>query len=147
MLENQKLPDWKLTSLDETTPPNLSELKGKPILILFFNLGCPNCKSRAFPVAKKLADDYPDLQVVGIHTRFEGPEYSSRQIEEIKLVYQLNFPVWVDQGHQTFDLYEAGGTPHWTLINAEGMVMRNLFGSMPNTLQRLDYAMIELFEN
>jgi len=53
----------------------------------------------------------------------------------------------LDQGHQTWSAYDAGRTPHWVLINANGEIEKSIFGSMPNSLQRLDYSLIELFEN
>ncbi len=45
----------------------------------------------------------------------------------------------------TFLRYEAGGTPHWVLIDTEGIIRKSIFGSMDGARQRLDYALEELF--
>ncbi len=84
---------------------------------------------------------------MGIHTRFEGPKYSLGQIKEIRQLLKIDYPFFVDQGMKTYATYEAEGTPHWTLLDATGIVYRNIFGSMPNALQRLDYALMELGES
>ena len=46
----------------------------------------------------------------------------------------------------TFRRYEAGGTPHWVLIDADGVIRKSIFGSMDGARQRLDYALEELFQ-
>jgi hypothetical protein len=53
--------------------------------------------------------------------------------------------VFVDDGDATFRAYEAEGTPHWVLINADGTIRKSVFGSMAGSLQRLNYALQELF--
>lgn len=140
------MPPWKLQAGRKHPVPELEDFIGSPILILFYSIGCPGCKARALPFARQANQDFPDLQVIGIHTRFEGPEYSRAQVEGISQVYNLTFPVFLDQGHETYDLFGAEGTPHWILANERGELVKSLFGSMPNTLQRLDFSLQELFE-
>jgi peroxiredoxin len=141
----QTLPDWSLSSLTEgEAVPAFEDWNGSPRLLLFYSIGCPGCKARALPFARNLQADWAEGRVIGIHTRFEGPEYSPRQVEEINQVYRLNFPVFLDKGHQTYDLYGAEGTPHWLLVDSEGRLLKSLFGSMPNTLQRVDLSIQEL---
>ena len=41
------LPSWNLTTLTGEPAPTLESLRGQPVLIMFWNLGCPGCKSRA----------------------------------------------------------------------------------------------------
>ncbi len=139
-----QLPEWEIRTLNGGTPPRLASFANKPVLLLLYSIGCPGCKARALPFARDLQRNWPYGQVIGVHTRFEGPEYSDRQIEEIKEVYQVHFPVFVDEGHATFDLFEAEGTPHWLLAGRDGRLLKSMFGSMPNTLQRLDLSVQEL---
>ena len=147
MLENQPLPPWSLTTLDGSPAPAPEAFLGKPLLILIFNVGCLGCLGRALPFSLKLLDAYPDLQVIAIHTHTPGPDYPPARIEAVKKANHLPYPVYLDQGHETYDRYRAEGTPHWVLLDAEGKVRRSIWGSMANAQQRLDYALAELFED
>ena len=142
-----KAPSWNLKSLKDSEVPALKNYRGGALLLLFFNIGCPSCLGRAVPKALKLKQEFPDLQILGIHTRFEGREYPAEQIQLNLNRLKVDFPVVVDQGHETWSAYDAGGTPHWVLINKNGEIEKSIFGSMPNSIQRLDYSLIELFEN
>ena len=90
--------------------------------------------------------EYQDkINVLGIHSNVEGPEYSDADIiETLKSLY-ARFPFFKDAGFATtFHDYQAAGTPHWILVNKDGIVIRSIFGSDPNrALLRLDYAMAE----
>lgn len=141
-----ELPEWQVETLDGAPPPSFLSFNGSPMVLLFYSVGCPGCKARALPFARELSKRWPGGQVIGIHTRFEGPEYSAKQVQEINQVYQVGFPVYLDKDHATFDLYQAEGTPHWLLIDKEGRLLKSMFGSMPNTLQRLDLSVEELEE-
>ena len=127
----------------------MEDYKGKPLLILFFNLGCPGCKGRALPFANRIVVENGDnIGVVGIHTRFEGPEYKLEDFQKAKEDYFIRWPIYKDDGQaNTFHKYEAGGTPHWLLLNEEGKLEYSIFGSDPNNaLLRLDLRINELLE-
>ena len=150
MIELEKqLPNWELETIFGDNVPNIKVFKGKPLLILFFSLGCPGCKSRALPFANKMVVENRDkMNVLGIHTRFEGPEFSVEDFEEAKEEYYIRFPFYKDLGNaNTFHKYLAGGTPHWLLINGEGNLQYSIFGSDPNNaLLRLDLNINELLQ-
>lgn len=144
---NQKIPNWELLSIFDKTAPNLEDFKGKPLLILFFNLGCPGCKGRALPFANRIVvESGENINVVGIHTRFEGPEYMLEDFEKAKQDYFVRFPFYKDDGQaNTFHKYLAGGTPHWVLVDKDGNLEYSIFGSDPNNaLLRLDLKINEL---
>ena len=143
---NKRIPPWDIERLGKDEVPDYEKLRGKPLLILFFYLGCPGCTGRAIPFANKMAYEYTDkINIIGIHSNFEGPEYNDDDIvEKLKSLY-VRFPVFKDSGlASTFYKYQAAGTPHWILVNREGNVIRTIFGSDPNrALLRLDYALTE----
>jgi thiol-disulfide isomerase/thioredoxin len=145
-MENLLAPEWKITTLNDDIPPELSDFRGKPLLILIFSRGCPGCMGRAIPITQAFRKEYPDLQIVGLHTHFEGMKYSMHQIHEVELFFKLDYPIYVDQEMATYELFKAEGTPHWVLIDEEGKIVRSIFGSMDNARQRLEYALDELFE-
>ena len=72
--------------------------------------------------------------------------FSLGQIEEVGLYFKLNYPIYADQEKATYEMFKAEGTPHWVLIDAEGKIVKSIFGSMGNSKQRLLYAIQELFQ-
>jgi thiol-disulfide isomerase/thioredoxin len=112
-----------------------------------YSVGCPGCKSRAIPYAKAWHEQYgAQLQIIGVHTQLGPAKYSVGQIEEITAIHKIPFPIFEDIGHETFALLEGEGTPHWVLVDADGQIIRSVFGSMANAIHRIDYALLELFE-
>ncbi|KAA2217386.1 TlpA family protein disulfide reductase [Maribacter flavus] len=146
---NQPIPEWNLLPIFSEEVPSLKDFKGKPLLILFFNLGCPGCKGRALPYANRVVvENGEHIKVLGIHTRFEGPEYEVSDFEKAKEDYYIRFPFFKDANlAETFHSYEAGGTPHWILLDSEGKLVYSIFGSDPNNaLLRLDLKIGELLD-
>lgn len=143
-MEKIKLPDWEIEGLFGAPAPRMDHFLPHPLLVLFYHTGCPGCKARALPYANTVYWEYPELRVVAIHTRPEGPLYSDSQIEELKKVFGLKFLLVKDVGKSTFESWNAEGTPHWFLFDQEGNLYRSVFGSTPNALLRLDLALDEL---
>jgi peroxiredoxin len=140
------LPDWQATTPDGAEAPLLSNFQGNPLLILFYSMGCPGCWSRAIPVTLQLRSIYPELQIVAIHTHFERPKHSPSEILAAIREKGVDYPVLIDRDTETASLYQAEGTPHWILVGRDGELLKSIFGSMPNALQRLDLSLRELFQ-
>ena len=114
-----------------------------------FSLGCPGCIGRAIPFANRMAYENPEaLQVLGIHTNFEGVDFTLEEFQQAKESLFIRFPIFKDQNfNTTFLNYEAGGTPHWLLVNKAGELVYSIFGSDPNNaLLRLDLRIKELLQ-
>lgn len=144
-LKNE-IPTWYIETIDESQLPVYENFEGKPLLILFFYLGCPGCVGRAIPYANGIVHEYKNqINVLGIHSNFEGPEYSDQEIKDRLKELYVKFPVYRDAGlATTFHQYKAAGTPHWILVNKNGDIVRSLFGSDPNrALLWLDYSIKE----
>lgn len=143
------LPDWSLESIFEDQLPQKEDYLGKPLLILFFSLGCPGCLGRAIPYANRIVYEHGDkIAVLGIHTNFEAIDFPMEKFVKAKEEFHFRFPFFKDRNYDTTFLdYGAGGTPHWVLVDKEGVVNYSIFGSDPNNaLLRLDLKMAELFE-
>lgn len=143
-MEGQVAPEWELEMLDGAKAPTLASLRGRIVLVLIINRGCPGCIGRAVPYAKALKGEFPWLEIITVHSQTEGRDYSDRQIEEIALLHKLPFPIYKDKALHTYELMKAEGTPHWILIDKEGIVVNSIFGSMSNAQQRLAYALEEI---
>lgn len=124
-------------------PRSLEDLRGQPVLLLFFNLGCDGCMFRAIPVAREVEKQYPEIKLIGVHSNFGAFSRDAEQVKQDLAAHDIPFEVVIDDGHTTYDTYEAEGTPHWIYIDADGVVRRSIFGSQPNALQRLEYLLIE----
>ena len=141
------LPPWSLETILGDDLPELSAYLGKPLVLLFFSLGCPGCLGRAIPYGNRLVYEKGDkLNVLGIHTNFEGIDFDRDKFAKAKEKYHIRFPFYKDENYDTTFLdYGAGGTPHWILLDQEGLVQYSIFGSDPNNaLLRLDYKIAEL---
>ena len=141
------LPDWSLESIFGDAVPSVKHFRGKPLLVLIFSLGCPGCVGRAIPYANRIVYEGADsISVLGIHTNFEGVDFSNEQLETARRDLYIRFPFYKDKNFDTTFLnYGAGGTPHWLLVDQDGKVVYSIFGSDPNNaLLRLDLKMQEL---
>ena len=141
------LPDWSLEKIFEEEPPQKEAFLGKPLLILFFSLGCPGCLGRAIPYANRMVFELGDqIQVLGIHTNFESLDISTEKFAKAREEFAIRFPFFKDKNYDTTFLnYGAGGTPHWILVDKDGKVVYSIFGSDPNNaLLRLELKMREL---
>jgi len=143
----QKILPWNLEAVDSLPAKSPDEYQGQFLLILFFYLGCPGCIGRAIPYANRVVlENQGKIQVVGIHSNFEGPEFSDEKILAANKEFFVRFPVYRDAGlATTFYDYGAAGTPHWILVDKKSKVVTSIFGSDPNrALLRLDYYIKEL---
>ncbi len=141
-------PPWEIESIFGDDVPDIAHFRGSPLMILFFNLGCPGCMGRAIPYANRIVYENKGIQVVGIHSSFEGPPITKSALVSAKDELYVRFPYFKDKAdHQTFQKYGALGTPHWVIINADGRVEYSLFGSEPNNaLMRLDLKIAEILQ-
>ncbi len=145
MIQLPELSQWRIRNLDQQAVDASAFFDGRPVMALFFSLGCPNCLSKALPIARQVHEKYPEIQVLGIHTRFEGVKFPVPAIQAELRRQGIAFPVVLDVQGQTFGLLEAEGTPHWVMLHADGRVEKSIFGSMPNAIQRIDLTLREWF--
>lgn len=142
-----KIPEWSIELIFDEILPKTDDFFGKPLLILFFSLGCPGCLGRAIPYANRIIYENGDkINVIGIHTNFEGVNFAKEQFQRAKENYFIRFSFYMDYNYDTTFLnYGAGGTPHWVLADEKGIAVYSIFGSDPNNaLLRLDYLINEL---
>lgn len=140
------IPNWHIEQIFDEAVPHVQDYKGKPLLILIFSFGCPGCLGRAVPFANNVVFENGDkINVVGIHTNFEGVDFNRNRFQKKKEELYIRFPFFKDKNYDTtFLKYGAGGTPHWVLVDKYGIVLYSIFGSDPNNaLLRLTYKINE----
>ncbi|MEL6637724.1 MAG: hypothetical protein AAFR05_13315 [Bacteroidota bacterium] len=143
----EPLPHWSLESIFGDAVPKPEDFLGRPLLLLFFSVGCPGCLGRAIPYANRTVYERGErMAVLGIHTNFEGHHFPLERLEAARENFHIRFPFYRDANYDTTLLnYGAGGTPHWVVADAAGKATYSIFGSDPNNaLLRLDYVLHEL---
>lgn len=125
----------------------MTRYKNKVLLLIIYNNDCLGCTGRAIPLAYEFQQQYPSLQVAGIHSDFLNREGTKETIKAIFTSGENPFPIYIDKHHKVFDQFQAEGTPQWLLISEKGELFRSIFGSQKNAQNRLYYALESLVTN
>ena len=139
---SQPAPEWEISEWINSKGFKLSELKGKVVIIDFFQLWCPGCNSFSVPLMHKWEKKYADqakagqIQFVSIHTVFEGHKYQNpKRLRKYLKEKGIEHPVGVDQqqkGHYvplTMRKFNTRGTPEMAIIDKLGRIRFQRFGS------------------
>jgi cytochrome c biogenesis protein CcmG, thiol:disulfide interchange protein DsbE len=95
----------------------LSDLEGKPVLVNFWATWCGPCQVE-MPLIQKYYEKYtPGLEVLAINY-----DESIGDIQPYMKKLGLTFPVLLDPGGKTADLYRVRGFPTTYFIDREGFV-------------------------
>ncbi|RYH18817.1 MAG: TlpA family protein disulfide reductase [Alcaligenaceae bacterium] len=125
---------WLNASHDLT----LESLRGRVVVLHFFQMLCPACVSHGLPQAKRTHKMFSasDVTVMGLHSVFEHHDAMTPvALEAFSQEYRLTFPIGIDapsQGSipQTMREYALHGTPSIVLIDRLGRVRLSRFGSV-----------------
>ncbi len=132
-------PEWVISEWINSDGFTLTELRGKVVIIDFFQLWCPGCNKFSGPLMEKWRQKYgdrKDIQLVAIHTVFEGhsqqtPKRLRQYVKEKNIIY----PVGVDDHisnqrlPETIIRYRTRGTPEMAIIDKKGTIRFQHFGS------------------
>lgn len=112
---------------------SLSQAKGKPLVINFWNSWCPPCKEET-PVLAKLYRKYKGkFQLYGIN------ETSNDTIAAVKLFmgnFPVNYPVLLDESGYVGRKYRIRGMPTTYLIDRNGKIMDVIVGYQGKNILR-----------
>ena len=126
----KKAPEFdKITGYINTEPINLSDLKGKVVLVDFWTYSCINC-IRTIPYLVDWNKKYADkgLVIVGIH----APEFEfEKNIENVKAAVErfgIKYPVIQDNDKGTWNAYQNQYWPHKYIVDNEGYIRYDHIG-------------------
>jgi peroxiredoxin len=111
-------PPFRLPRLDGGEV-QLDDLQGKPVLLVFSDPECGPCNELA-PQLERLHRQTPDLQVVMISRR--DPEANRKKVAE----HGLTFPVLLQKQWEISKIYGMFATPVGYLIDADGVIVRDV---------------------
>lgn len=139
LLEPIEAPQWKVSEWINGNPGRLADLRGKLVLINFFQMWCPGSNEFSLPLFEDWAEKYgdrDDVVVVSIHTVFE--EHDAQTPEKLRQFIKemgITHPVGIDAYERkdsvvpiTMDRYQTGGTPHIAIVDKEGQLRFSHFG-------------------
>lgn len=114
--------DGALTWIN-STPLRLQELRGKVVLLDFFEYSCVNC-IRTFPYLKEWQRRYGDhgLVIIGVHSPQYGFSMDPLHVNAGVKRFGLTYPVAVDSNLKIAEAYQNRFWPHKILIDRAGHV-------------------------
>ncbi|MCH7589673.1 TlpA family protein disulfide reductase [PVC group bacterium] len=135
----QQASQWVVSEWVNSEPISLDQLKGKVVVIDFFQLWCPGCNRFSIPLMLQWEKKYKnaaDVQLVGIHTVFEGHDYqTAERLREYVKEKGIHHPVGMD-AHvsdtrlpETMIRYQTKGTPEMAIVDKQGVIRFQKFGS------------------
>lgn len=131
----QPAPQWDILEWINADGGNVDTLRGKVIIIDFFQLWCPGCNKFSGPLMRHWQQKYAseiasgDLALVKIHTVFEGHNYQTvRKLKEYVKEKSITIPVGIDRHIEndripvTMRRYRTRGTPEMVVIDRKGVI-------------------------
>ncbi|MCR4289971.1 MAG: TlpA family protein disulfide reductase [Candidatus Scalindua sp.] len=131
-------PEWVISEWINSEGFTLSDMRGKVVIIDFFQLWCPGCNKFSVPLMEKWEQQYggrKDIQLVGIHTVFEGhSQQTPKRLRQYVKEKNITYPVGVDDQvanqrlPETMIRYHTRGTPEMAIIDKKGNIRFQHFG-------------------
>ena len=134
-------PEWVISEWINGSGTSLHDLRGKVVVVEFFQLWCPGCNKFSIPLMKEWGQTFhdeieaEDLKIVSIHTVFEGHDYQMperlRDFVKEKGIHHL---VGIDHHKpgehlpETMQRYNTMGTPEVAIIDQDGVIRMQRFG-------------------
>lgn len=106
----------------------VSELRGRYILLDFFTFGCINCLNNLQTIRSLHASYGDDLCVIGVHTGKFTHEKELGALQEALLRYNIEFAVVNDPEHLIADAYAVKGWPTAIFIDNRGYIVHHAGG-------------------
>ncbi len=135
---DRQAPEWKISEWINGDGFTLKDLRGKVIIIDFFQLWCPGCNKFSGPLMEKWRQKYSgrkDIQFVAIHTVFEGhsqqtPKRLRQYVKEKNITYPVGIDDYVSSQRtpETMIRYHTRGTPEIVIIDKKGEIRFQHFG-------------------
>jgi cytochrome c biogenesis protein CcmG/thiol:disulfide interchange protein DsbE len=129
------VPDFALTALDGS-PMNLSEQRGKPVVVNFFASWCAPCREEAAALEQTWRM-YQEQEV-----QFFGIAYKDADSKAQAFLdeFDVSYPSTVDPSNRTARSYGLTGVPETFVIDQQGLLVRHFLGpiSQAQLSQELD---------
>jgi peroxiredoxin len=144
LAEGTKAPLFALKT-PQGQPVNLSDYRGKTVLLEFFTTWCPHCNAEA-PHLRKLYASLPKTKVAFVSVNADGETAPS--VYAFHRYHGLQFPALIDPGslRGSFNrqgvegpvttAYHVGAYPTFYVLNAHGTITWRSDGEQPDAVLR-----------
>ncbi len=134
-------PEWDISEWINGEGSSLAELRGKVVVVDFFQLWCPGCNSFSIPLMATWEEEYRNevdqgrIAFLSIHTVFEGHEYQhSGRLRQYLQQKDIQHLVGIDRHQEGKEIpetmrgYQTRGTPEKAIIDQQGQIRFQRFG-------------------
>jgi peroxiredoxin len=139
MKTGEKVPDFKLTSIDGKTF-KLSMFKGKTVFLNFFTLSCPSCMKELPILEKEIWQKYKDNENFVIMV--VGREETVENLKTFRDKKQFTFPIASDPKRKVYSLFAKQFVPRNIIIDKDGKLILSEMGfteeKIKNLIQNID---------
>lgn len=123
----QKAPDISLQLIDGKNL-ELSDLKGKPVLVTFWATSCPGCIKEMPHLAELYEELHTDgLEIIGIAMPYDRPDYVMEMVKRKNVPYKIAFDL---KGEAVAAFGKVSLTPTSFLIDDKGRIVKKKIGEM-----------------
>lgn len=123
----QPAPALQLTDLQGRTL-SLAELKGKPVLVVFWATTCPGCIEEMPHLVELYHELHPrGLEIIGIAMAYDPPPQVREMVEQRRLPYTIALD---RDGAAARAFNDVRLTPTSFLINPQGRIVTQQLGNM-----------------
>jgi thiol-disulfide isomerase/thioredoxin len=126
-----------------SAPLNISDLRGKVVLVDFWTYGCYNCVN-TLPYVTKLQAKYKDkgLVIIGVHTPEFPFERSAANVQAALKRFGIEYPVAQDNESATWDAYHNQYWPAQYIVDQQGSIVfshdgEGQYDEIERTIQKL----------
>ena len=126
----KKAPEFTgITSYINTNATELSDLKGKVVLVDFWTYSCINC-IRTLPYLVDWNHKYSDkgLVIVGVHSPEFEFEKNMDNVKQAVTRFGIKYPVLLDNDHGTWNSFQNSYWPRKYLVDSEGYIRYDHIG-------------------
>ncbi|MDR7073050.1 TlpA disulfide reductase family protein [Fictibacillus barbaricus] len=122
-----RAPDFKLQTLDGKTV-NLSDFKGKVVLLNFWATWCPPCRAE-MPEMVRFYNEHSSEKIEILAVNLTDSDTVS-SVKKFVKDYKLPFPILLDSAGSLGDTYKTVTIPTTFIIDAKGNIKQKHIGPM-----------------
>lgn len=126
--KGQLAPNFMLTDL-EGNEVELSDFKGKKVLLNFWATWCPPCRIE-MPHMRKFYEDYRKKDVVILGVNLTPTEKRREDVSAFVQEEQLSFPIVLDETGEVMLTYQVFAYPTTFLLDSNGIIRERFQGAI-----------------
>lgn len=126
--EGDPAPDFELTTLTGKKT-NLSDFKGKKIILNFWASWCPPCVAE-MPHMQKFYEKNKDNGIEIVAVNLTSMEKKIQDVKDFSNKYELSFPILLDEKGEIGSKFQAFGIPTSYIVDSKGIIRKKIVGPM-----------------